>query len=219
MLKIIRLKKLLAAISILLMAISGQAWSQTQRSGNDSTRLVQQLQQVTAEKSKLQLDNEALKKQLDELKAKSTQTGAEQAKLQQRARELELASARQQGKAGAGNEEALEKSRTQLQDLVGKYRELAQTLKNVETERDGLRTTQGAKDRDLAACVDKNAQMYLLGNEILDRMNNQGVWSAMKDKEPFTRLSRTRLENLVDDYRYRVNELKLGTKRVSAASP
>jgi chaperonin cofactor prefoldin len=106
-----------------------------------------------------------------------------------------------------------------MQDLIGKYRELAQTLKEVETERDSLRTTQNAKDRELTACVDKNAQLYLLGNEVLDRMDNQGVWSAIKDKEPFTKISRTRLENLIDDYRYRVNELKLGAKRASTASP
>lgn len=218
MTKMTHLKNPLTTMVLLLMVVSGQAWSQTQRSGNDSTRIVQQLQQVTAEKAKLQQDNEALQKELEELKAKTTQAGAEQAKLQQRARELELASTRLQSKT-SNNDEALEKSRAQLQELIGKYREMAQTLRDVETERDGLRTTQSTKDRELTACVDKNAQMYLLGNEVLDRMEDQGVWSALKAKESFTRLSRTRLENLVDDYRYRIDELKLGTKRVSASSP
>jgi chromosome segregation ATPase len=208
----------IVSYATVLVLTSLIAEAQTQRSGNDSTRIVQQLQQVTAEKSKLQQDNDALKKELDELKAKATQAGAEQARLQQRARELELASSRLQNKTG-NNDEALEKSRTQLQELIGKFRETAQTLKDVETERDVLRTTQGTKERELATCVDKNAQLYLLGNEVLDRMGNQGVWSALTDKEPFTRLSRTRLENLIDDYRYRVDELKLGTKRVSTATP
>lgn len=192
--------------------------AQTQRSGNDSARIVQQLQQVTAEKSKLQQDNDALKKELEGLKAKTAQAGAEQAKLQQRVRELELAGTRLQSKTG-NDDEALERSRAQLQELITKFRETAQTLKETEIERDGLRTAQSTQERELATCVDKNAQIYLLSSEVLDRMENRGMWSTLREKEPFTKLSRVRLENLVDDYRYRIDELKLGTKRVSAASP
>lgn len=184
--------------------------AQTQRSGSDSTRLVQQLQQLTAEKSKLQLDNDALKKELEELKAKTTQASAEQVRLQQRTRELELASARQA--RASGNEEALEKSRTQLQELVGRYRELAQTLKDVETERDTLRSGQATQQGQLSACVNKNAQMYILADELLGQMGNQGLWSAFKSREPFLQLSRTRLENLAEDYRYRIDELRVTDK-------
>lgn len=207
----------IASCAWLLLFVSLLSQAQTQRSGGDSARVVQQLQQAMAEKTKLQQDNEALKKELEELKGKTAKANAEQAKLQQRARELELVSSRMQSKVGS--DEALEKSRAQLQELIGKFRETAQTLRDVETERDGLRNAQAAKDRELSSCVDKNAQLYLVGNEILDRMENRGVWSALKEKEAFTRISRTRLENLVDEYRYRVDELKLGTKRVSAASP
>ena len=192
--------------------------AQTQRSGNDNARVVQQLQQVTADKSRLQAENEAMKKELDELKAKASQAGTEQARLQQRARELELASSRMQNK-NSGNDEALEKSRAQLQELIGKYREMAQNLREVETERDSLRTSQGGKERELSACVDKNVQLYQLGNDVLDRMEHRGVWSALTEKESFTRLSRTRLENLIDDYRYRLNEQKLNNKRAAATAP
>jgi chromosome segregation ATPase len=212
--KTIPISGFLALIAMLVCT----AQAQTQRSGNDSTRIMQQLQQVTAEKSKLQQDNDSLKKELEALKAKSAQAGAEQVKLQQRARELEQASNQLQGKV-SGNDEALEKSRAQLQELIGKYREIAQTLKEVETERDGLRTVKATQERDLTACVDKNAQMYLLSNEILGHLEDQGVWSALKRKEPFTQLSRTRLENLVDDYRYRVDELKLAGKSAATAKP
>jgi chromosome segregation ATPase len=207
-----------SGLTILLSLLAVGAEAQTQRSGSDANRMVQQLQQVTAEKSQLQLDNEALKKELEELKTKTSQAGAEQAKLQQRARELELASSKLQNK-NSGNDEALEKSRAQLQELIGKYREMAQLLKDVETERDGLRTTKASKERELTACVDKNAQLYLLSNEVLNQMDKQGMWSALKNKEPFTQLSRTRLENLIDDYRYRVDELKLSGKAAFATPP
>ena len=206
-------------VSILMaVAIVQPCVAQTQRSGNDSTRIVQQLQQVTADKARLQQDNDSLKKELDEIKARFSQAGADLGKAQQRVRQLESASSKQPV-SNPGTEEALEKSKAQLQELIGKFRETAQSLKDAEVDRDGQVAARAAKERELSACVDKNAQMYLLSTEVLDRMEGQGVWSAMKAKEPFTRLSRTRLENLIDDYRSRVNELKLANKSASAATP
>ncbi|MGD9841858.1 MAG: hypothetical protein AB7U99_02980 [Steroidobacteraceae bacterium] len=211
-------KKKLVMSVLLCLSVNSIVSAQVERSGNDTTRIVQQLQQVTAEKGKLQQDNDALKKELDTLKSNSAQPSAEQIKLQQRLRELEMANSRSQEKV-SNSDEQLEKTRTQMTELIGKYRELAQSLKDVETERDGLRASEVAKQRELTTCVDRNAQMYLLGNELLDQMDVQSVWSAVKSKEPFTQLSRTHLENLIDDYRYRVNELKLEIKAASTPTP
>ncbi|MGC3981040.1 MAG: hypothetical protein QM808_07275 [Steroidobacteraceae bacterium] len=167
------LVRLLIATACLSMGQLGMA--QTQRSGSDGARVMQQLQQITAEKSKLQQDNDALKKELEELKAKYTQAGAEQLKLQQRTRDLESAAKRQQQDsiAAAGNDDALQKSRVQLNELVTKFRETTQTLKEVETDRDALRTDNAAKERAVIACIDKNAQMYLLSNEVLESSSNR----------------------------------------------
>ncbi len=203
-----------ASVLVLLFLSGGATHAQTQRSGGDTARVVQQLQQLTAEKAKLQSDLDAANKELEALKAGSAQAAAEQARLQQRARELEQAGEKLRIE-GSGNDEALQKSRAQLQELIGKYREMAQALRDVETERDSLKAGKSVQERELKACVDRNAQMYLLTDEILGRLEDQGLWSTLTGKEPFTRLSRTRLENLVEDYRYRVDELKLVNKSVA----
>ncbi len=211
------MRTLLIGLGLSTLLLSASAPAQTQRSGSDTTRVVQQVQQLTAEKSKLQQDNDSLKKEIEELKAKYGQASAEQGKLQQRARELEAASNKQQV-SSRSNDEALEKYRTQLQELVTKFRETAQSLKEVEQERDVLRTEKSAQERQLSSCVDRNAQMYLLSDEVLGRMQQQGLWSSLKGKEPFTQLSRARLENLVEDYRYRINELRLSDKTAAPAT-
>lgn len=200
-----------------MIAMCSVGHAQIQRSGSDNARIVQQLQQATAEKSQLQLDNDALKKELEKIKEKAVQATAEQSRLQQRVRELEQAGEKMRS-ATTDNDEALQKSRAQLQELIGKYREVAQTFKDVENERDALVGGKSVQERELKTCVDRNAQMYLLTDEILGRLENQGLWSAISGKEPFTQLSRTRLENLVEDYRYRVNELKL-TDKSAATMP
>lgn len=198
----------------LLASVSIQA--QTQRSGGDTARVMQQLQQMTAEKSKLQQDNEALKKEFETLKSKAVQDGAERAKLQLRVNQLEMESSKQQALA-ADHDAALDKSKGQLQELLGKFRETAQRLKELEIDRDEQALSKTNKERELAACVDKNAQLYLLGNSMLDKLEDQSVWSVIKTKEPFTQLSRTQLENLVDEYRVRINELKLAQRTASVS--
>lgn len=205
----------LGAMAGILLALD--AGGQTQRSGNDAARVMQQLQQATAERGKLEQENLGLKKELEALKADQAKVSAEQKRLQQRTRELEAASGRSES-TNAADKEALEKTRAQLQELVGKFRETGQSLKEVETDRDRLRAEQASRQRDFQTCVDRNAQFYLLGDELLQRLENRGVWSSLRDQEPFTQLSRTRLENLIDDYRYRLDELRQGDKGVAVAN-
>ena len=205
--------KLLSTIAVSLAAtmLSAQVIAQTTRSGNADARVMQQLQQVTAEKSKLQAENADLKKQLDDMKKKADKATSEQTALQQRAKALEVAAGRESS-ATQQNNEAVEKSRAQLQELIAKFRETTQTLREVETDRNEVKSQLAARDRDLKSCVDRNAGLYFLGEEVLDRLEHKGVWASITESEPFTQISRTRLENLVDDYRSRIEELRIERK-------
>jgi chaperonin cofactor prefoldin len=192
---------------LLTVAVSAQ----TQRSGNDVARVMQQLQQVSAEKTRLQTENDALKKQLEEVKAKASKAGPDQGVVQQQKRELDASNARQKESA-----EAMEQLRTKMQDLIGKFRETATQLQTVEADREQLKAAIAVQEREYKSCVDRNAGLYFLSDEILRRLENRSVWSKLSEKEAFTRISRTRMENLIDDYRDRVEELRVSRKRVAA---
>ena len=191
------------------------AHAQVQRSGNADARVAQQLQQLTSERAALQAENARLKQDLDQLKAQLQKSESATKTLQARTKALEQ-------NAGRGNaasqqaEEQLERSRTQLQELVGKFRETAQTLRDVETERDGIKGQLGLKERELKTCVDRNASLYNLNTEVLDRMENRGFFSGLAEREPFTRLKRVELENLIDEYKYRADELRLEQQQQQA---
>ncbi|MES1196577.1 MAG: hypothetical protein ABUL58_06500 [Steroidobacter sp.] len=184
--------------------------AQTQRSGNDATRVMQQLQQISAEKTRLQSENDAMKKQLEELKARLAKTGADQAVLQQQKRELDASSARQKESA-----DELEKSRARMQELIGKFREMATQLQSVETDRAQLKTALETRERDYKICVDRNVGLYFLNDEILQHLEGRTAWDKTVEKEPFTRISRIRLDNLVDEYRDRAEELRASRKSVA----
>lgn len=191
---------------ILLLGVEA-AHAQVQRSGNDVARVMQQLQQVTAEKTQLKSENDSLKKQLEELKAKAIKAGADRSVLQQQKRELETSSARQKE-----SEDALQQLRDKMQELIGKFRETATQLQSTETDRDQLKTALDARERDYKICVDRNAGLYFLNDDILRRLEHRSIWGKMAEKEPFTQISRTRLENLIDEYRDRVEELRVNRK-------
>jgi len=200
-------RKLITLMLILTSFVAANVHAQTQRTGSDVARVMQQLQQVSADKARLQTENDALKKQLEELKTKASKAGADQAVVQQQKRELETSKAQQKESA-----DELEKLRDKMQELIGKFRETATQLQAAESDREQLKASIASRERDYKVCVDRNAGMYFLSDEILRRLEDRSLLNHVSEKEPFTRISRTRLENLVDDYRDRIEELRVSRK-------
>jgi ABC-type transporter Mla subunit MlaD len=202
------MRTILCGIVGLSCVLAFTADAQVQRSGNADARVAQQLQQLTSERSALQAENTKLKQELEQAKAQLQKSGAAAKTLESRNRALE-ASAGRGTAASQQAEQQLEQTRAQLQELVTKFRETAETLREVETERATLKGQFATKEREFKTCVDRNAGLYNLNAEVLDRMENRGFWSSVTEREPFTRLKRVELENLIDDYKYRADELRL----------
>jgi seryl-tRNA synthetase len=197
-------------------AAIGPALGQAARSGGDSSRALQQMQQLASERTALQAENEKLKGEAADLKKQLDKANAETAAAAARVKQLEAAAGRgaESGKQAA---EALEKSRSQIQELITRFRATAQDLKTVETDRNALRGQHDALSRDYAACVDHNVGLYQIGRETLDRLDRHGFFSKAGESEPFTQLARARLENLIDDYRQRLEELRVEQSKKTAA--
>ncbi|HWK51319.1 MAG TPA: hypothetical protein VNR40_15600 [Steroidobacter sp.] len=207
-----------AASVLLACSLACVAQAQVQRSGNADARVAQQLQQLSSEKSALQAENNKLKQELEQAKAQLQKYTAVTKDLETRNKAL-LAAAGKGNTASQQVEEQLERSRVQNQELVGKFRETVQALRDVEAERTTIKSQLTAKERDYKVCVDRNVGLYEINDEILDRMEDRGFWSQMTEREPFTRIQRTRLENLIDDYRYRADELRLEKQQQAQAAP
>lgn len=203
-------RKRTAWITALLLSLA-PAWAsfaQTERSGNADARVMQQLQQISAERATLQSENAKLKLELEGVKKELTRLASTNTALQGRTKALEAAAGRGEA-SGKQAEEQLARSRGQLQELVTKFRETAQTLRDVEIDRATVRGQLETREREFKTCVDRNAGLYNLNAEVLDKMENRGLWSSVSEREPFTRLKRVELENFIDDYKYRADELRL----------
>lgn len=201
------MNRVMVAVTLCLLASASHA--QVQRSGNADARVAQQLQQLASEKVALQSENNKLKQELEQIKAQLQKSASTTKELENRNRALQSQAAASRIGGNEQWEEQLGRSRAQLQELVGKFRETAQTLREVELDRATAKSQLATKEREYKVCVDRNAAMYELNDEVLDRMEDRGLWSQLAEREPFTRLKRTQLENLIDDYRYRVEELRV----------
>jgi chromosome segregation ATPase len=202
-----RLRQLaIGAVGLALAGNGAMVAAQTTRTGGADARAMQQLQQQTAELATMKSENARLKQQLDDLQKKLDAMTAQQGALARRAQAAESASSRIATSSSA-NSESAQRTRVQLEEVVGRFRETAQTLKEVETERNTLKQQAQATERQLATCRDDNAELIRINEEVLVRLENTGFWTKLAADEPFTQLKRTKLENLAEEYRSRAADL------------
>lgn len=65
----------------------------------------------------------------------------------------------------------------------------------------------------------KNLALFNLGNEILTRYEKFSLGDALGAKEPFTGISRVKLQELVQDYKDKISDQRVTTGQVPAALP
>lgn len=196
-------------VMLVWVMLPTMAAAQVQRSSGGS-QLQQQVQQLASDRTRLQAENAELKTQLAELRRERDALAAAQASVERRARGQQALAER----AGSDRERVeaeLQQSRARMEELVGKFRETAGQLREVETQRAALAQSLSGREGELQTCVDRNLRLYDINDEILVRLRKSGrSWSPV---EPFTQLKRAEMDNLIEDYRARVDEQRASGAR------
>jgi chromosome segregation ATPase len=199
-----------ALLSVALsMCAAENGYTQTARSGGGaSAQLMQQMQQLASERTSLQAENAKLKKDLEDLRKDRDALKNGQQAVDRRAKSAEVSLEESVARSQSEGQE-LAQSKEKLQQLVGKFRETLQTLRDVEAEQTTAKQTLAVRDRELKSCVDHNIALYKLNQEVLTHLEKQTVWSRVAQAEPFTKIKRVQLENLVDEYKDRADEQRV----------
>jgi chromosome segregation ATPase len=210
-------------LALITLLVAGAPWStalaQTARSGSTgNAQLMQQLQQLASERTSLQAENARMKKELGEITKERDSLKSGRAALDQRSKASEVAIARNAKERETAEAENA-KLKERMQELIAKFRETAQTLRDVEAERTTFKQSLAMKDQELTSCAQRNEALFKLNGEVLTRFESQGFWSRAAAAEPFTRLKRVELQNLVDDYKYRAEEQKVTTAPAASSNP
>jgi chromosome segregation ATPase len=184
-------------------------YAQVQRSGGgEAQKFMQQYQQVAAEKTALQAQLAQMKKDLDTANAELAAVKKERDAAKAHAGVSPVAIA-QADSAREAAERNLEQSKQRMTELVGRFRETAANLKDAEADRGKLRKDLSERNSAFDACAVNNMQLYEVNREILDRYEHVGLFTKVSAEEPFTKITRVRIENLVDEYRERAQALRI----------
>jgi chromosome segregation ATPase len=219
----LRSRAALAAMLLLVgAAVSHELSAQEARSGGGSPNaaLVQQMQQLASERTDLQAQLAKLQKDLEDMRRERDTLKSGQAAADRRAQQSESAVHQiQQDAAGRQKnaDDTLARSKAQLEQLVAKFRELAQTLRDTETDRNTLQQKLVAQEHTASVCTDDNASLYNLNTEVLDHFAHSAL-AGMLHADPFTKIARTRLDNTVLEYKQRAQELRLQAAQAKAAN-
>ena len=189
------------------MATTGVIAQQARDDGG-AARLQAMVQQLTSERTQLQADNKKLKTELDAANAELKKLRDEKTGLERRVSQSE-SSLSQTAASNSRNEAALAQQRTRMDQLVAEYRKTAEALKATELDRNDLKAKLDARSRAFDQCAASNQKLFETGNEVLDRYEEKGCFASVREKMPFTQNTRVRMENLVDTYRWALEDQKL----------
>lgn len=195
-----------ATALILVLAATELPAQATRSGGGASSQIMQQYQQLAAERTQLQAENaklktdlaaasterDALKKERDALKAKASGGDASAARV---------------AAANQAAEEKLAEQRRKTEELVARYRDTATSLQTVEKDRTRLQAELTSSGTALGQCAERNVALGGMINEVLTRYEQQGFLHKATIDEPFTRITRNRVESLTTEYRLKAAEL------------
>jgi septal ring factor EnvC (AmiA/AmiB activator) len=97
-----------------------------------------------------------------------------------------------------------------LTESLGKwklgYAKLAEYAKTTEGKRAELASKIILLDRRIAEQQVKNAEMYRLANEVLDRYAQFGLGTAISAREPFVGITKVKFQTLLQDYQNKLTD-------------
>lgn len=185
-------QKIFAASSLLFSLAANADDANTQKALQKAQFM---LRQAASEKTDLQTQVDSLKQQVEKLTRELSENKT-------------LADAGKQ-KMAATYDNAIEQWKqrdTQKGDELGS---LKQQLNQQAAQRKDLEMKLQAQTTNFSACYENNKKLYDINSDLLTRYESKGFGDVLKQKEPFTGVKQVEIENLVQDYRYRIDDLKI----------
>jgi chromosome segregation ATPase len=101
-------------------------------------------------------------------------------------------------KAIEGTKRALEESRASEQQTLA-------TAAQIKSEKAAVEVQMKGTKKELLECEDKNAKLYRYNRDILSAAQDRTLWDRLMRAEPFTQLKKVELENLLEEYRDKID--------------
>ena len=190
----------LALLALVTAALAQTGHAEDKKPNRDREqirRLQQNLQKTEQEKSSLQMEKSAVDEQLK----------ASGEKIQG------LEKSAQRAAVLSKQLSTLEREKTaltkRLTESENRSAQLDGAQKKSLAENARLQSLLARQGTELAASEAKNIQLYLYSVDLLEKYQSKGLLTSLAQAEPFTGLKRVEIENLLDEYRNKLDAQKV----------
>lgn len=211
----VRLVVLLVLGSLVFGPAAAASDKKASREKEAMRRAQMQLQQVQGQLATLEQEKATLGSERDQARkdAKAAQgklgklnksLSEEKARGEQLAKELEAVK-----QDLAASQTRLTDTETRLTETAKNLNQTQQTLARTESDKRQLEGVKTRQEREIASCEGKNLKLYQTGRELMTRFEQKTCGEILAQKEPFTGLKRVEVENLLEEYRDKLDDQKL----------
>lgn len=169
--------------------------------GDPALRQVQaQMQKLAAERTALQKENAGLSAKLAE---QDKRIQALEAEVKQRSGELD--------KAQGANEQLrarVERDNVRYKDLSERNSQTNVTLRDAQSDIQLLHNAVQEREHWISECQTRNDKLFQANTELLAAYRDKGAWDALKQSDPVTGLGAIAVENAVQEYQFRLEDLR-----------
>jgi chromosome segregation ATPase len=181
---------LITTLLVLVVTAPLRAEVRREGGGNDALRKAQyMLRQLNQENQELKARNAELQASLDELGKKQEETGSQLDKVNDRNNRLAA---------------RISSDADKFRELMLRYRETVQTLR--EANQDNSYLVKAVEEREawIDQCRSRNDGLFEANSDLLQRYGKL----AGKKSDPITGIGKVKVENEVQEYRFRLEDLQ-----------
>jgi chromosome segregation ATPase len=203
------------AALVVLAAVMGTAAADD--SNSRSVREREMLRRAQEALRQSQEDNGELARAKTEAEQKLKSAGAEldAARNASRSAQSALKSKLQSAEAAQADlTQQLERAKQQLALLGAQQKDTASRLGARESELKQVQQELQASNAVNTSCEAKNLKLYTYADELVQRYQHKGVWTALSQKEPVFGIKEVGIENVVQEY-----QEKLAAQKINPTPP
>jgi chromosome segregation ATPase len=106
---------------------------------------------------------------------------------------------------------------TKLADTEKQLADTSAKLRQTETDKRSLEVSSAQQKDRVALCEGNNTKLHKYGVDLLDAYKHKSCGDALRQAEPLTGLKQVEIENLMEDYRDKLDEQKISSVPASSA--
>ena len=177
------------------------AQQQVQQLRQEKTALEEKLASFEQEKAKLAQEKKKLAGQISGAQARAESEGTQRQQLQ-----LSLDIMTEQKETLQTQKAELDQ---RLAELTTKQTNTENELTQAQAQKKQMESTLVTRDQQVTLCEDKNFKLYQHGRNLIEQCRDRSATDVMLRLEPFTGIKQVEIENLLEEYRDKLDAQKL----------